>query len=78
MTRRPLTPRQRECLSLIVGHIIMHGYPPTVRELSAQLRVASDQAARDHITALLRKGWITRDGGAKSRAIRILHLPEVA
>jgi len=57
-----LTCRQREVLELIREHIGRHGYPPSVRELAADLRIGFN-AVQGHLKALERKGWIQRRPG---------------
>ncbi len=54
-----LTPRQQEVFDLLVAFIKKHGYPPTARELSELIGVASPNAAAEHLRALRRKGFIT-------------------
>lgn len=68
----PLTPRQEEVLDVIRRSIAERGFPPTLRELGAELGFTSTNAAHDHLCALERKGYIRRDG-SKSRAIVLLN-----
>ena len=69
--RQPLSPRQAVCFEVIVEHIRSNGYPPTYREIASAMGFKSTNGARDHLRALMRKGWIECGGGA-SRAITVL------
>jgi repressor LexA len=60
-----LTDRQRECLDFIVSFHHAKGYPPTRRE------IASQNGVSDHLSRLVRKGYIAIDAG-KSRGIRVI------
>lgn len=66
-----LTIRQREVLEAIAAFIEHNGYPPSVRDLRVVLNVSSTATVKDHLDALVRKGWIERDPGA-ARGIRVL------
>jgi len=68
---RGLTGRQRQLLEFIAGHIRENGYPPTLREMAAELGVRSPNGVNDHLKALERKGYILRQAGPKSRAISL-------
>lgn len=65
----PLTARQQEVLDFISVHITQWGYPPTIREIGDGLQIRSTNGVNDHLKALERKGWITRDSD-KSRSYR--------
>ena len=66
-----LTPRQQEILTLIQRHVERHGAPPTRQEIAQALGFRSVTAARDHLRALAKKGFIEVSPG-KSRGIRLL------
>lgn len=66
--RPKLTKRQQEVLDYIRTCITDHGYPPTLRELGSQLGISSTNGVNDHLKALERKGYLSRDE-AKSRAL---------
>jgi repressor LexA len=55
-----LTARQREVLLYIAHHIQERSCPPTIRELAAQMGVSSTNAVRDHLRALMEKGFLKR------------------
>lgn len=66
---RELTPRQSEVLDYLVSTIESRGYPPSIREICEALGFSSTRGALIHLEALERKGFISRDAGA--RAIRV-------
>jgi repressor LexA len=63
-----LTDRQLEVLRFIARQIDEAGYPPTIREIGEALDIRSTNGVNDHLKALERKGFLTRDP-AKSRAL---------
>ncbi len=70
-----LTKRQQEVLEVIAGHLDEVGYPPTIRELGDALGISSTNGVNDHLKALERKGFLTREDG-KSRTMRPLFWPD--
>jgi repressor LexA len=65
-----LTKRQEEILDFIVGGVRDEGFPPTLKEIAGRFGLASPNAARDHVLALERKGFLKRTGD-KSRALSL-------
>jgi repressor LexA len=65
-----LTKRQEEILDFIVGRVRDEGFPPTLKEIAGCFGLASANAARDHVLALERKGFLKRTG-EKSRALSL-------
>jgi repressor LexA len=63
-----LTDRQLEVLRFIARQIDEAGYPPTIREIGEALDIRSTNGVNDHLKALERKGFLTRDR-VKSRAL---------
>jgi len=63
-----LTDRQLEVLRFIVQQIEDDGYPPTIREIGEALDIRSTNGVNDHLKALEKKGYLTRDP-VKSRAL---------
>jgi repressor LexA len=63
-----LTDRQLEVLRFIARQIEDAGYPPTIREIGEALDIRSTNGVNDHLKALERKGFLTRDP-SKSRAL---------
>jgi repressor LexA len=68
---RPLTARQRRVLAVIAARIEADGRPPTLREIGQELGIASTNGVRDHLQALIEKGYIHRDERS-ARGIRLL------
>ena len=65
-----LSPRQRAVLAAIRASLDTRGYPPTMRELGAELGIASTNGVSDHLRALARKGVLQFDR-ARARGIRL-------
>ena len=65
-----LTSRQRQVLNLIVRYIKGRGYPPTLRELQADLDIGTPRGVLTHVKALERKGYLRRD--STPRGIQVL------
>src|SRR5665213_1004631 len=64
-----LTERQQMVLDYIRSSIVDRGYPPTLREIGARMGIRSTNGVNDHLRALERKGYLTRED-MKSRALR--------
>lgn len=64
-----LTDRQEQVLQYIRQSINERGYPPTLREIGAHMGIRSTNGVNDHLRALERKGYLTRED-MKSRALR--------
>ncbi len=71
--RKRLTDRQSLVYEFIQDSIRERGYPPTIREIGTKLQIRSTNGVNDHLKALERKGYITRDD-MKSRALRPVEL----
>ncbi len=69
MQMQKLTERQRAVLDFIVESIHDRGYPPTLREIGNHLGIRSTNGVNDHLRALERKGYLTRED-MKSRTLR--------
>lgn len=68
-----LTDRQQQVLHYIRQSITERGYPPTLREIGAHMGIRSTNGVNDHLRALERKGYLTRED-MKSRALRPCNL----
>src|SRR5277367_619089 len=68
-----LTQRQQMVLDYIRQSIVDRGYPPTLREIGARMGIRSTNGVNDHLRALERKGYLTRED-MKSRALRPVRL----
>ncbi len=72
-----LTQRQQMVLDFIRQSITDRGYPPTLREIGARMGIRSTNGVNDHLRALERKGYLTRED-MKSRALRPITPPNGA
>jgi repressor LexA len=66
-----LTKRQEQTLDFIRSSIKDRGYPPTLREIGEHMGIRSTNGVNDHLRALERKGYLTRED-MKSRALRVV------
>ena len=66
-----LTKRQNDILNYIKNYIVVHGYPPTIREIGKDLGLSSPATIHAHIANLEKKGFIKKEG-TKNRAIELL------
>ena len=57
-----LTERQQAILNFISESTEERGFPPSIREISAQFGIQSTQGVVRHLEALEKKGYIKRDG----------------
>jgi repressor LexA len=71
-----LTPRQRQILDWIRGHLEATGMPPTRAEIAAGLGFSTPSSAEDHLRALAKKGALEMVPGA-SRGLRLKDMPGV-
>ncbi|MFW5867046.1 MAG: transcriptional repressor LexA [Armatimonadota bacterium] len=65
-----LTPRRRQILDFIATTVEERGYPPTVREIGAEIGLKSSSSVHYHLRVLEEEGYITRDGSL-TRALRV-------
>lgn len=66
----PLTGKQAEIYEFILSFTKDHGYPPSVREISAAVNLKSPSTVHFHMKKLEAEGYIQKDGG-KTRAISL-------
>jgi repressor LexA len=69
---KELTDRQRQLLEFIEDHVRVEGFPPSIREMADHMGIRSTNGVNDHLKALLKKGYIAKGQGLKSRAISLL------
>ncbi|HYE97133.1 MAG TPA: hypothetical protein VD962_13075 [Rubricoccaceae bacterium] len=60
---RPLTPRQREFLDFVEAHVEAHRVWPTWRAIADGLGYRSPNSIRQHLQALVAKGYVRQDTG---------------
>lgn len=81
-----LTPRQREVLDYIISEIERLQRPPTIRDLGTYLGLSSSNAVVQHLSALERKGFISRAANSsraivltkKARGLPLLNLSDLS
>ncbi len=66
-----LTNRQQAILSFIRDCIVNDGRAPTIREMCERFEIRSTNGIRDHIKALVTKGYLEKDN-MLSRGIRLV------
>ena len=71
---KELTKKQSRVLEFVQKFIRERGYPPSIREIGTRFRFGP-RAAKEHLDAIERKGYIKRRKGA--RAIEISHEAKV-
>ena len=71
MTNDTLTDKQRAILKFIYGEIRSRQLAPTIREIGEKFGFSSTGTVRDHLKALVNKGYIRIHEG-KSRAIELI------
>ena len=69
-TMKKLTKMQQKVYDYIAQFMTKWGYPPSVREICAELNFKSPSTAHFHILNLEKKGYLEHDAG-KGRAIRL-------
>ncbi len=74
---KQLTPRQEQILAVVEESIRVTGYPPSVREIGAQVGLASPSTVKYHLDSLEKMGALTRQAG-RPRALRTQGSPESA
>ncbi len=73
--RTRLSRRQREVFTFVDNEIKKTGNAPSVREIGAALGGISPAAVHEHLTALKKKGYITRSA-PRAYDLTILRYPE--
>ena len=71
MSLNTLTVRQKEVLQYIYESIKSKNLPPTIREIAQNFSFSSTGTVRDHLKALVNKGFI-KISAQKSRAIELI------
>jgi len=69
--------RQREIYDFVVAYARKHGYPPTVREIGAEVGLASPSTVHVHLAKLEEAGYLKRDP-SKPRALELVGLDRSA
>ena len=61
MTSAKLTPRRRQILDYLINTTTEQGYPPSLREIAAAVRLKSPSTVLFHLRALEEAGYIRRE-----------------
>jgi repressor LexA len=69
-----LTEAQESILAFMVRFQGETQRPPSLREIAEEFNYASSNAARNHILALARKGYVTDTGDGRSWAAKVDHV----
>ena len=70
MGEHQLTERQRSILEFIESQMRERGFPPSVREIGAEVGLTSPSSVHAHLATLQKYGYLARDP-AKPRAIKV-------
>lgn len=70
MGEHELSERQRSILEFIETQMRERGYPPSVREIGAEVGLTSPSSVHAHLATLQRYGYLERDP-SKPRAIKV-------
>ena len=73
---KPLTERQRTVWDFLLHHSQEYGFAPSMREIGQAIGLTNVSAVRGHLSALEKKGYISRDAD-KARSIRLLRSPSI-
>lgn len=65
-----LTPSQRHVLEFVESRVLKGDNPPTYREICGEFGYKSPKAAADHIAALEKKGYLSREKG-RARSMKL-------
>ena len=68
--RNPLTARRRQILDVIVKHQRSRGYPPSIREIAAEVGLRSPASVKAHLDVLGSAGYLRVDP-TRPRAIEV-------
>ena len=71
MGHTELTPRQQNILDFVHEFQQEHGYPPSIREIGEFFGIRSTNGVSDHLRALERKGFLSRNGHL-SRSLQVV------
>ena len=63
-----ISDRQLDILKYIQRALEDHGYPPTIREIGAEVGLRSTNGVAEHLRSLIRKGYLEKED-MKSRAL---------
>lgn len=73
--RSPLTEKQEEIYSFIVGFMRENGFSPTIREIQRHFNYNSSNSVVSQLTKIEKKGYITKSSskdGMRARTMRLV------
>lgn len=71
--KQPISSSRAKILKYIVEVVDFQGYPPTVREIGAEVGLSSPASVHQHLDALVLGGYLQRAEG-KARALWVTPL----
>lgn len=71
-----LTLRQKQVLEFITLYIENNGYPPSLREIAASLKINGTGGVLGHLEALERKGYLKKDAGSSRGIVLTSHFSQ--
>lgn len=74
--RRTPSPRQARVLEFICEQLDTFDRSPTIREIAEHIDVTSTNGVNDHLTALVKKGYVDTGADGESRSVRPLRYPD--
>ena len=73
-----LTKRQKQILDHVTHSIQKEGYPPSIREIGQALGIKSPRGVVGHLEALEKKGYLSRERGARTIKIKGMMPPPLS
>lgn len=71
-----ITSRQKQVLEFITLYIENNGYPPSLREIAASLKINGTGGVLGHLEALERKGYLKKDAGSSRGIVLTSHFSQ--
>jgi repressor LexA len=70
-SKGPLTARQRDVLDFVILRIAAERYAPTLQEIADHFGFKSLATVHEHLSNLVRKGYIDRSYRGEARGIQV-------
>lgn len=68
---QPISPRQMTILQFIRESVARQGYPPSLREIAQAVGLASQSTVSYHLSALVKKGYLSRGPGLPRTTVEL-------
>ena len=75
---QPISPRQVTILQYIRESVARRGYPPSLREIAQAVGLASQSTVSYHLSALVKKGYLSRGPGLPRTTVELPSGPDSA